>query len=117
MELIMKLTKDELQNLEQTKEGKGFFMKEITAEEDGENCTIGFISVTRTSLVNRDLKVETGFFKVELSLGQNYSHPIILTTLSQVYTVAKEEVDNVVFGEHILINTVNGMRIKISIQK
>ncbi|MDA1675013.1 MULTISPECIES: hypothetical protein [Bacillus cereus group] len=117
MELIMKLTKEELQNLEQTKEGKGFFFKEITAEEDGESCTIGILSVSRTSLVNQDLKVETGFFKVELSLGQNHSHPIIVKTLTQVYTVVKEEVDNVVFGEHILINTVNGMRIKVFIQK
>ncbi|KEI83962.1 hypothetical protein G4W71_08610 [Clostridium botulinum] len=112
MELKIGLNDKDLETLNQVKSRKDILFKDLIYEYDGECYKLGEITVSPESIVGSNYEVIDRFYQIIFSLGSHIEEPLIRTTASLKYIVVKENIDKTLFGEHLLVNTIDGKRIK-----
>jgi hypothetical protein len=117
MEITIQLNEEDLRNIEKTKNRDGYFFKTICSTPGDENSAIGIISLSTHTFIGPDMFAVRDFFQIKLKLGGNLNYEVIKTVGETVYTVALDEIDHTLFGDHVVINTMDGERITIKIVK
>ncbi|NFE18531.1 hypothetical protein [Clostridium botulinum] len=117
MELKVWLNDKDLETLNQVKNRKEILFKDLIYEYNGKCCKLGEITVCPDSIVGNNYEVIDRFYQIIFSLGSHIEEPLIRTTASLKYIVVKESIDKTLFGEHLLVNTIDGKRIKIIVSQ
>ena len=113
LSINLELSDEELSIISNLSLNKSYLFKSLII--DGH--TIGSLEVSPTSLVGSDYKYETSMLRLLFLLGSHSEVPNLKYSAKLKYTVLKEHLHEVLFGEHLLVNTIGGERIKINITK
>lgn len=112
VEIKIKLTDEDIEILNNLKERKGYFLKDIKYEE---KYNIGYITINPKRLIGEDYVCVDDFFELKFYFGAHEDEELIKNSAILTYTLAYENIIKVLIGQHLFANTTDGERISIMI--
>lgn len=114
-EIKIELSKEDKEMLQEALDFKSNFYKSFEYDDGCGNILPGDISITHQSVSHEGRILRNAFLSTKIRVygydDMNYSNYLGLVE----YTSKPENVKNILFGEHIIVNQISGERILILI--
>lgn len=98
--------------------GEDFYItKDIICKSDNKKYIIGMLYIEPKTLIDTNKEIKRGYFQISFTLGSHGENSPIRNSAILTYTLKHKEIPNVLLGQHILVNTINGERFLILVRE